>query len=524
MNEEAITRAELLRRSAGLAGLVTLGPGMLEAIMAQPAAAGRLRASTLASGGTLTAAIAGDPKTMDPHRTTLSVFHNTIRVTVFDALVKIDDKLNIVPSLAQSWQITSKQVTFNLRQGVKFHDGTPFDANAVVFNIKRIKNKATASNYAPNVATVSSAEAKDSHTVVFHLSAPTPAILANLLEVQLISPASVKSVDKKPVGTGPFMFVEWVTSDHIKLTKNPDYFKKGEPLLDAIVFKTVPDAQVRLTNLQTNAVQMDDGLGAEDVKSVSGYTSARVIQSKPILNYEMLQINTKRAPFSDKRVRQALAWAFDRNAYVKSFWAGLARPGDNPFVKEMKEYLPGSDSRYGFNLGKTAALLAAAGYSKSKPLTMEILNPAGYPNLHAISLLYQSNLGKLGHKVKVTDLELSAWIDRIANKPDFDVTTDVYEMRGPDPTGMFNSDNLAPGGNINMFNPPGYAQMVTSAATETNPAKRIAKYRQLQSYLLDNMPMVPICHTPILIGAAKNLKGFSPGSTGLYEYASATLT
>ena len=194
----------------------------------------------------------------------------------------------------------------------------------------------------------------------------------------------------------------------------------------------------------------------------------------------------------------------------------------NPFVKEMKEYLPGSDNRYGYDLDKAKTLLAAAGFSKSKPLQMEILNPAGYPTLHAISLLYQNALGSLGHKVTVTDLELSAWIDRIANKPDFDVTTDVYEMRDrPDR----NVQLRQPGskGNINEFNPPGYAAMVTAAATETNPAKRIARYRQLQSYLLDQMPMVPICHTPILIGASDKLSGFSPGSTGLYEYGPAKL-
>jgi len=521
MSEELLSRAELVRRSVGLAALLTAGPGALEAIFANPAAAARLTGR--ASGGTLVAAIAGDPKTMDPHRTTLAVFHNTMRVAVFDGLVKIDDKLQIVPSLAESWKITPKTATFKLRKGVTFHDGTPFDAKAVAFNINRIKAKATASNYAPNVQTVSSVHVKDPQTVVFNLSAPTPAILANLLEVQLISPASLKSVDKKPVGTGPFVFAEWSAGDHIKVVKNPKYYRPGQPRLDAIVFKIVPDAQVRLTNLQTGSVQMVDGIDAKDVKTVQGYSSGRVIQSKPILNYEMIQINTKRAPFSDKRVRQALAWSFDRDAYVKSFWGGLARPSVNPFVQEMKEYLPGSDGRYGYDLDKAKALLEAAGFSKSQPLTMEILNPAGYPTLHAISLLYQNALGGLGHKVTVSDLELSAWIDRIANKPDFDVTTDVYEMRGPDPTGMFNSDNLAPKGNINEFNPPGYEKMVTAAATETNPAKRIARYRQLQNYLLEEMPMVPICHTPILIGASKKLSGFSPGSTGLYEYAPATL-
>jgi peptide/nickel transport system substrate-binding protein len=522
MGEESLDRATLLRRGTGIAALLSLGPGVLEAFLANPANAARLTGQ--AAGGTLNAAIAGDPKTMDPHRTTLAVFHNTIRVTVFDALVKINDQFQIVPSLAKSWQITPTTATFQLQQGVTFHDGTPFDANAVAFNIRRIKAPATASNYAPNVQTVSRVQVKDPHTVVFHLSAPTPAILANLLEVQLISPSSLPNVNNKPMGTGPFMFSEWAVGDHVTVNKNPNYFVKGQPLLDSIVWKVIPDANVRLTNLQTNAVQMVDGLDPQYVSTVMGYSSAQVIKSKPILNYEMLQINTKQPPFNDKRVRQALAWAIDRTAYVKAFQAGLARPGCNPFVKEMKEYLPGSDNRYKFNLNKTQQLLAQAGFTKSNPLSFEILNPAGYPTLHAISLIYQSNLGTLGHKVKVTDLELSAWIDRIATKPNFDVTTDVYEMRGPDPTGMFNSDNLAPKTNINQFNPPGYAAMVTAAATETNPAKRILRYQKLQNYLLDQMPMVTIDHTPILIGAAKTLTGFSPGSTGLYQYGTATVS
>ena len=263
MSNEALTRATLLRRGAGFVGAMTVGPGALEALLAQPALA---RAA--APSGTLTAAIAGDPKTMDPHRTTLAVFHNTIRVTVFDALVKIDDQnYEFVPSLAQSWTITPKAVTFKLRKGVKFHDGTPVRRER-----RRVQHQA---DQGPEDREPLRAEGRDREERRGHGRAhrrlqplaPTPPILANLLQVQMISAASAR-LDKKPIGTGPFKFEEWKPGDHITVVKNPDYFKSGQPLLDTLVFKNVPDAQFRLTQLQTSAVQMIDGLDPKDVKTV----------------------------------------------------------------------------------------------------------------------------------------------------------------------------------------------------------------------------------------------------------------
>ena len=143
-------------------------------------------------------------------------------------------------------------------------------------------------------------------------------------------------------------------------------------------------------------------------------------------------------------MRQALSYAFDRKSYLKNFWYGYARQSAGPFVKEMPAYLPGADSAYKFDLKKADALLKQAGFSKSNPLKMEILSIVGYPTLKAMAVLLQANLNKLGHKVTITELDISPWIDRIASHPDFDITVDNYNTVPEDPAGMFNSDNLAP--------------------------------------------------------------------------------
>jgi ABC-type transport system substrate-binding protein len=368
------------------------------------------------------------------------------------------------------------------------------------------------------VASVQRVEIVNAYTVRLHLSAPTPALVANMLQVNIVSHKNIGNIEKHPVGTGPFMFVEWIPGSHCKLVRNPHYYLKGLPLLDGILMRPLTDAQARLTNLQTGAVLLIESLDASQVQQVTGFGNARVIKAKPITLYENFQINTSKAPFNDKRVRQALSYAFDRQSYVRSFWYGLARPGDNPFVKEMPAYLPGSDNKYTFNLTKTADLLKAAGFSQSNPLTMEILSPLGYANLHAMAVLLQNNLNKLGHKVTARDLELSAWIDRISAHANFDITTDLYNTVPEDPGGMFNSDNLAPKFNINRFHPAPYTALVNKAASEPNPLKRIQLYRQLQTYLLDEVPTIILDHFGNLLAANKRVKGLVLGPSGIWDW------
>jgi len=515
--QSQLSRGAFLRLLGGTAMLAGSG-GLFAALRPRPAAA--------AAGGTLTVGISSDIKTLDPHRSSLDVFRHTIRSTVFEALVFVNPAtLRADPSLAASWETSADglTVTFKLKPDVKWHDGTPFTAADVAFSIRRVKDPAIGSPFAPQVTQVAAAEAVDAQTVRMTLTAPTPGLLANLAAVQIVSEHAIGQIDTKPVGTGPFRFASWTPGDHIRVEKFAGYHVAGRPKLDAIDWKIVPDSQTRLAGLQDGSLQLVALAEGKDVKQVQGLDDVQVITTKPYILYENFNINTQRAPFNDKRVRQALAYAFDREAYTKTVWFGLARPTINPVPPEMPAYLPDSAAQYKFDLAKAEALLKEAGFTKDNPLKMEILSIVGFESLKAMALLLQDNLNRLGHKVTVQELEATVWFDRFVTKYDFDITVDNFNTVPEDPAGMFNSPNFAPGSNVNRWNPPDYAQAVAKAATEIDPAKRVALYQDLQRLFLDEMPQITVDHLPLFFIGSKTVAGLVIGPSGIDDYSGATM-
>ncbi|HVX82295.1 MAG TPA: ABC transporter substrate-binding protein, partial [Devosiaceae bacterium] len=172
-----------------------------------------------------------------------------------------------------------------------------------------------------------------------------------------------------------------------------------------------------------------------------------------------------------------------------------------------------------FDLDKAASLLAEAGFSKDKPLTMEILTPTGFDSLKSMALVLQDNLNRIGHKVTVREMDVTVWIDRILTKPDYDVTTNNYNTGPEDPASMFNSPNLAPASNVSLWNPPGYADLVAKAAAEIDPKKQVDLYQQLQKLLLDEMPQLTVDHLPLFFLSAGDAgKGLIIGPSGIDKY------
>ena len=225
----------------------------------------------------------------------------------------------------------------------------------------------------------------------------------------------------------------------------------------------------------------------------------------------------------DDRVRQALAYAFDRESYAKSVWFGFARPTINPVPQEMATYLPESADMYPFDLDKAAALLAEAGFTKDKPLTMEILTIQGFDTLKSMALILQDNLNRLGHKVSVRELEATVWLDRVLHKPDYDITSDNFNTGPEDPASMFNSPNLAPGANVNQWNPEGYADLVAKAGSELDSTKQIALYQELQKLVLEEMPQITVNHLPLFFLGAEGTDTLVIGPSGIDDYTKIAL-
>ena len=474
-----------------------------------------------ADGGELIVGISSDIKTLDPQMSPLDVFRHTIRSTVFEALVFINpDTLKADPLLADSWETSADglTVTFKLKQGVTWHNGSPFTAADVVYSLKRVKDPATGSPFSPQLVAVSSVEAPDDATLVLKLANTVPGILANLAVIQIVNEASIGTITTAPVGTGPFKLVNWAPGDRIRVEKYDAYHRAGTPHIAAIEWRIVPDSQARLAGLQDGTLQMVALVEGKDVIQAQGVAGIEVIQTKPYVIYENFNINTKRAPFDDKRVRQAMAYAFDREAYTKSIWFGLARPTINPVPPEMPTYLPNSATQYPFDLDKAAALLTEAGFTKDKPFTMEILTPTGFDSLKSMALVLQDNLNRLGHKVTVRDMEITVWIDKILTNPDYDVTTNNYNTGPEDPASMFNSPNLAPAANVSLWNPPGYADLVAKAASEIDPAKQVALYQELQTLILEEMPQITIDHLPLFFLGGEAAKKLIIGPSGIDDY------
>lgn len=483
------------------------------------------QAGKAVAGGTLIMAEPDVPNTLNFLTSTLDVLRHTIRSTVLDTLVHAEPDLSISPGLAKSWSLSAdaKTLTMVLRPNLKFHDGSAFTAADVAYTVDWVRNASNGSPLSVLVAGVETVQAVDTVTARFQLSAPTPSLLANLTQLPMFSAGTVSTMDSHPIGLGPFKFASYQSGDSLSVVKNPDYYMPGLPLLDGITWKFITDAQASLEDLLSGNVLAVDSLAVENAKEVSGGSTTYMITSKPVNLYEVFQINTKRAPFDNKLVRQALSYAMNRDAYTKAFWYGYAQPSDTPFVSEMSSYLAGSSTRYAYNLTKAASLLAQAGFSRANPLTVDILNPTGFPTMQAMALTLQSSLNSLGHKVTVTNLAVAPWIDQIVTHPNFDITTDNYNTLPIDPGSVLTSSNYSPASNVNQFAPAEYTQLISEATAQPNAAKRLELYDQIQSYLLDEQPCIIVDHYPVMIGASSNVKGLVPGPIGPYDYTRTTI-
>ena len=465
---------------------------------------------------TITVAVGADAVRLDPPDMTDNLSETVLR-HIMDGLVEFDEQLNIKPALAERWEISKdgKDVTFYLRRGVRFHDGTPFNAQAVKANFDRILNGQLrrTSLYAPYVDSV---EVRGPYTVVFHLKAPFGAFLHHLAHgAGLIqSPAAIErwgdKVGQHPVGTGPYRFVEWVPGDHITLEANPDYWR-GRPKTDRIVFRVVPEDATRVFQLQTGEADVITWVPPSEVPRLQGAAETNVIVADS-LRVIYLGFNTLRRPFDDPRVRQAVNYAINKELIVSQVLGGFARVSDSPMAPKVNGYC--STGGYPYNPEKARQLLREAGYPNGLDVTLWA--PQGrYLKDYETAVAIQAMLQQVGIRAQLRTFEWATYLRNIFDVPKDQATYQMYLLGWAPSTGdadwvlrpMFHSSAHPPGDNASYYANPAVDRLIEQGMRISDPARRAQVYCQAQKLITADAPWAYLHVLQQIVGVRANVEG-----------------
>ncbi len=446
-------------------------------------------------GGTLRVGLQGDFTTLDPHMSTSAVDRD-VYYQLYNTLVGLDPNLNIVPELAESWeQPDPLAYVFRLRKGVRFHDGTDFNADVVRWNVERMVNPATGSIRRSELGNIKSVDVLDSHAVRLNLKEPDAALLATLTDRAgiMVSRAAVekhgKDFARNPVGTGPFQFVEWVKDDRLIVRRFPGYWRKGAPYLDEVAYKPIPDHTVKLTALRTGTLDLIDDLPPKDVAPLKSNPKLRVVET-PGLGYRRMELNTTRPPFNNKALRQAVAWAVNREAIHRAVFFALGAVAQGPIPPRSWAYeaLPGYGNAP--DPARARQKLAEGGQPGGFKFTLNILNT---PLAQKQAQVVQDNLKRVGIEMEIALLEIGAWIEK-RKAGQFDAAESLWSGR-PDPDGnMFSHLTTGGANNWGKYSNPKVDELLRQARSSPSQAERKRFYTEAVRLLIEDSPLVFVHH------------------------------
>jgi peptide/nickel transport system substrate-binding protein len=466
-------------------------------------------AATPQSGGTLNVGISSDTKTLDPIQS-VQFPERQILYLVFNTLIKYGPDFSLQPELAESWEIKDdgKRIVFKLRKGVKFHDGTPFDAAAVKWNIDRRLDPAVASPQREQLEPIiASVEVVDPATVAFVLKKPSPSLLGLLGERPgfMVSPAAAAKAGadfgNHPVGTGAFIFKEWVRSSHITVEKNPNYWEKGLPYLDKVTFRDIGSAVVGVQRLLTNELDFVGELAPNDVKQIEGKAGVALY---PITGrWYSLQWRMDKPPFDNAKLRQAISHGIDRKRINDIVMAGKGVVSDSSTPKGLWWHDETIKS-YEYNPEKAKALLAEAGYPSGFEV---VLTTPQVSVFQQMDQLVQEQLAQIGVKIKLEPVSSADWYNRIV-----DGSTNFSPTRWtqrPDPDGilylLFHSQGYA---NTTKYKNDKVDALLNEARQIYDQAKRKPLYSQAQRLIMADNPMPPLFFSVEYAAVRDSLQGF----------------
>ena len=491
-----LSRRDLLAQGLALGGGIA-GAGMLEGAVVLPGASAA--APQPRPGGTFVCAQEVDPISLDPHTdsnfSALQAFEH-----IYESLVQYDEKMNIIPCLAQSWAVQNggKTWVFHLRPNVKFHNGQPLTADDVEYTINRVLDPKTASPWFSWFDQVQNVQVLDPLTVQVNMKSPYPGLLGSFAGMRAsgVMPkgyAEKANLKVQAVGTGPFKLVEYVPQDHITYAKNTDYWDKPYPYFDGMVFKILTDQNTRIAALRAGQVQFAwiDAQGAQALQSAQGITTLH----RTVANVTVQYINVYQKPLNDARVRKAIRMAVDTNevmqkaAFGQAVASGPVPTGYGDWYLDPK-VLPYNKP----DIDGAKKLLAEAGYPNGAGLSIQMKCSPLYPQYVATTLVVQDSLKRIGVDAQVVQEEWGTFVAdtslcvRSGGTQGGEIFCSGNTFR-PDPDGYLFPyfDSM---GTINYggYRNPKLDLLMQQARQNFNHDERRSLYVEIQQTLLDESP------------------------------------
>ncbi|MBN3033412.1 MAG: peptide-binding protein [Candidatus Saganbacteria bacterium] len=474
--------------------------------------------------GALRFSLGGEVSVLNPILSTDSV-SSAVEGAIFSGLVTVNEKLEMVPDLAERWAVSpdGKTWTFHLRKNVRWHDGVPFTAADVKFTFDSILN--------PKVNSVRRSDfiidgkpiefrVVDRHTVQALLPQPFAPFLINagigIIPKHLLADKDINRArfNRRPVGTGPFIFKEWRAGDRVTVERNSGYYL-GKPLLKQIVYKEIPDANSRLVALEAGEIDEAD-IPPKDYTRMKAARGVNVYEYDALL-YTYLGFNLANPKFADRRVRQALAYATDKKQLVGLIFRGLASPAYAPSAPVSWAY---SDRvpKYDYDPEKARRLLKEAG---KENLEFTILVNQGNKEREKAAVILQQQYKKVGVKVNVRVLEWSALL-KIVNAPkdpkDFEAVIMGWSLGlDPDAYAIWHSSQYPKGFNFVKYKNPAADKLLEQGRTTIARNRRRAVYRRLWDLIAADQPYIFLWYPKIVTGVGERVGGLSkPGPAGLF--------
>ncbi len=472
-------------------------------------------------------------------------FVGVVSAKMLEGLLSYDFELNPRPALARSWSLSEDgmSLTFELRQNVTWHDGTPFSSKDVKFSLMNVWKEMHPRGRS-TFANVASVDTPDDHTVVIHLSEPAPAMLSafSSYESQVLPAHLYEGTDintnphnNAPVGTGPFMFDEWEKGNFIRLVRNPNYWDEGKPYLDSIVFRYIPDAGGRAAALETGEVHLStfspvpfsDVTRLESLEHLAIETRGYEYLS-PIF---LLDLNKRGEYLGNKKVRQALSHALNRQFIVDTVWYGFGKIATGPVPSTHVRYYTDDVPVYEYDPKKAEALLDEAGYPRKDgnmrfKISMDYsVFGETYPRL---AEYIKQAFRQVGVDLELRSQDIGSMIRRVFTDYDYDIMMN-YWYAMPDPTmgvtRLYWSENIRQGvpfANANGYSNDRVDEIIVEVQKENDETRRKELFAEFQRIAQDDVPVLDLFEMQFFTIYNKSVKDHTIGGDSVYGSFSTT--